>query len=121
MTMKTLLNHRRSLCALLLALSFASCIGPFNATSRVHTWNREIGNRWAGEGVFLVLRALPIYAICTVGDLLIFNSIEFWGGTNPIDPPARERVKALWDADDARAAESREGDGEGEHAEGDGD
>lgn len=115
--MKTLLNHRRSLCALLLAFSFASCIGPFNTVSRLHTWNREFENRWAGEGVFLVLRVLPIYGLAFVGDVLIFNSIEFWGGENPIDPPARERVKALWDADDARAAASREED-EAEHASG---
>jgi hypothetical protein len=70
----------------------------------LHTWNREIENRWLGEGVFLVLRYVPVYALCTIGDLLLFNSIEFWGGTNWVDPPNPERIKALNEADDARAA-----------------
>ena len=27
---------------------------------------------------------IPAYEICILGDGLIFNSIEFWGGNNPI-------------------------------------
>jgi hypothetical protein len=91
---------------LALAMAGAGCIGPFNAINRVHTWNREIDNRWAGEGVYLVLRILPVYALCFVGDVLVFNSIEFWGWENPVDPPAKERVMALREADAARAAEA---------------
>ncbi len=104
---------RTVLCGLLAGLMCTSCIGPFNATRRIHTWNREFDNRWAGEGVFLVFRALPVYGAAFVGDILIFNSIQFWGWENPIDPPSQERVEALWAADDARAAEARgESDGE---------
>jgi hypothetical protein len=75
----------------------AGCIGPMNASSRLKTWNREIENRWAAEGVFLVLRYVPVYAACFLGDVLIFNSIEFWGGENPIDPVDPERVSAIAD------------------------
>lgn len=103
--MKTNRITRGFLCALALAALGTSCIGPFNATSRIHTWNREIDNRWAGEGVFLVFRALPVYTAAFVGDVLIFNSFEFWGAKNPIDPPSKERLQALAEADDARAAE----------------
>ena len=103
--------RRTVLIALLLALTTTSCVGPFNATRRIHTWNREIDNRWAGEGVFLVFRALPVYGLAAVGDMLIFNSFQFWGFDNPIDPPSKDRVKALHDADDARAAEAM-GDGD---------
>ena len=102
--MKTFGIKRVILSALLVMLCCTSCIGPFNAGRRIHTWNREIGNRWLGEGAFLVMRFLPIYSIAFVGDVLIFNSIEFWGGTNPIDPPSKDRIQALKDADDARAA-----------------
>lgn len=90
---------------LALVCSTTSCFGPFNATARVHTWNREFENRWAGEGVFLAFSILWVNRVVLVGDMLIFNSIEFWGGTNPIDPPSKERVQALRDADDARARE----------------
>jgi hypothetical protein len=102
--MKNLGIKRVILSALLVMVCFTSCVGPFNAGRRIHTWNREIENRWVGEGVFLVFRFVFVYSAAFVGDILIFNSIEFWGGTNPIDPPSKDRIQALKDADDARAA-----------------
>lgn len=30
---------------------------------------------------------LPVYPLCLAGDIVIFNSIEFWGGNNPINEP----------------------------------
>ena len=86
-----------------------SCFGPFNTCRRLKTWNREIENRWAGEGVYLLLSAAWVYRVAFVADAFVFNSIEFWGGENPIDPPAPERLKALMDKDDARAAEASKG------------
>ncbi|MHC4078242.1 MAG: DUF3332 family protein [Planctomycetota bacterium] len=85
---------------LLLATLTTGCFGPMNASTRLKVWNSEIENRWGGEGVFILLK-IPwggIYAFTFLGDALIFNPIEFWGGTNPIDPvdPKRlERVKKL--------------------------
>jgi len=90
---------------LLLVLPSTSCIGPMNASSRLHTWEREIENRWAGEGVFLLTYVFWVNRLVFLSDIIIWNSIEFWGGDNPIDPVAPERIKALQDADDARAAE----------------
>ena len=92
---------------LFLALVGTSCFGPFNTSARLHTWNREIENRWGGEGVFLVFQVFRIYSAAFVADAFIFNSIQFWGGDNPILPPSKERIKALQDADDARAAEAQ--------------
>lgn len=86
-----------------------SCFGPFNTSRRLKTWNREIENRWGGEGVYLLLSAAWVYRVTFVADAFIFNSIEFWGGDNPVDPPSMERIKALNDADDARAAEADKG------------
>jgi hypothetical protein len=64
------------------------CIGPFNLTKTLHHWNSTFtGNEWGQEGMFLVLNILPVYGICILGDAIIFNSIEFWGGDNPISPP----------------------------------
>ncbi len=71
---------------LLLCLVLCSCVGPFNLTSNVLDWNNSIngGRSWLGEIVFLVFVWVPVYGICMIGDALIFNTIEFWGGTNPI-------------------------------------
>ena len=63
-----------------------SCYGPFQLTKNLHHWNGSIENKWGREGVFLVLAIIPVYGLCILGDALIFNSIEFWGGDNPIEP-----------------------------------
>jgi hypothetical protein len=75
------------LVVLCLGILMSGCYGPFNLTKRVYAWNGEFEGDWAQEGMFLVLAILPVYFFATLGDGLIFNSIEFWGGTNPIDPP----------------------------------
>lgn len=81
-------KSQQSLVALaLVGVLAAGCYGPFNLTRRLHHWNGQVGQRWAQEGVFILLAYFPVYGICTLGDALIFNSIEFWGGQNPISPP----------------------------------
>ena len=78
---KTLLG-----CALALGLTTTSCLGPDNAWENLHDWNRTVtDNKWANEGIFLGLTIIPVYALFQLGDILIFNSIEFWTGNNPID------------------------------------
>ncbi len=58
----------------------SGCYGPFRLTTKLHQWNGNVSNKkFVNELVFL-----PAYGLCTLGDVLIFNSIEFWGGQNPI-------------------------------------
>ena len=82
---------------LALALMSSACFGPFNATRQVYDWNKDVGGKWAQEGVFLVFAILPVYGLAMLGDAVIFNSIEFWTGDNPIDAPgmARADVKSF--------------------------
>ena len=70
------------LCAFLLC---TGCLGPGHATGHLFKFNRSFENRWAQEGMFLVM--LPAYVIFGIGDQLIFNSVYWWTGDNPIDPP----------------------------------
>ncbi len=81
------MGTNRKIGAGLLALSFlfAGCYGPFRLTRKLHQWNGEVGSKWANEVVFIVLVWTPVYGLATLGDALIFNSIEFWTGENPID------------------------------------
>ena len=72
---------------LAVALFASGCYGPFNLTRRLYRWNGQVGDKWANEFAFLVLAWLPVYGLATLGDALIFNSIEFWGGKNPVEPP----------------------------------
>ncbi len=73
---------------LCLSIFASGCYGPFNMTRRVHHWNGTVSeNEWAQEGVYLLLNIIPVYGIAVFLDSLIFNSIEFWGGENPVSPP----------------------------------
>lgn len=74
-----------SLALALMCVSATSCYGPFKLTKKLHRWNGEVENKWAREGLFLVLVIVPVYPFAALGDAIIFNSIEFWSGENPID------------------------------------
>lgn len=73
------------LAALLASILCVSCLGPNNATGRVGHWNAQLDGKWKREGMFLLL--IPVYIITSIGDMVIFNSIYWWTGNNPIDPP----------------------------------
>lgn len=68
-----------------MAIAFSGCYGPFRLTNKLHTWNGQVSQKkFVNELVFLGMCIIPAYEICLLGDGLIFNSIEFWGGNNPI-------------------------------------
>ena len=79
---------------LALTLMFSGCYGPFRLTRKLHTWNGQVGEKWANEFVFLVLVWVPVYSLATLGDALIFNSVEFWTGDNPIESSKADQVGA---------------------------
>ena len=85
----------RAIAFLCIGLLMSGCHGPFNLTRRLHRWNGQVGGRWANEVVFLCFIWLPVYSLATLGDGLIFNSIEFWTGNNPITPPTAEAPHAM--------------------------
>lgn len=63
----------------------SGCYGPFRLTSKLHNWNGQVSQKKiVNELVFLGMCIIPAYEICVLGDALIFNSIEWWGGRNPI-------------------------------------
>lgn len=65
-------------------VSMSSCIGSFTLTNRVLGWNNHVGNKFINELVFIGFLILPVYEVCSLADILVLNSIEFWSGSNPI-------------------------------------
>ena len=61
-----------------------SCYGPFNLTHKLHSWNGTVGSKGVNAVVFFAFLVIPVYDVCVFLDAVIFNTIEFWGGTNPI-------------------------------------
>lgn len=64
---------------------FSSCIGSFNLSKKLLTWNQSIDSKFVNEVVFVALWIVPVYEVCMLADILVINSIEFWTGDNPVE------------------------------------
>jgi len=73
---------------LVLCLGVTGCTGTFALTRKVYNFHTTQGDKWANEFAFLVVWILPIYGISTLADAIVFNSIEFWTGDNPVNASA---------------------------------
>ncbi|HSB45422.1 MAG TPA: DUF3332 family protein [Nitrospira sp.] len=68
----------------------SACYGPFNLTRNVYHWNSnikgsgEVNEKWMKEIVFFGMIVIPVYMFSALLDAFIFNSIQFWGGDNPV-------------------------------------
>ncbi|MDA0373075.1 MAG: DUF3332 family protein [Planctomycetota bacterium] len=83
------MSKRLAAVALGLAVSLTSCIGPNKLANSVLSWNSTVTeSKFANELIFLGLHFVPVYQIAYAADGLILNSIEFWGGENPVAKPA---------------------------------
>ena len=80
-----------SLGLLAVAMTTAGCFGPFNLTRRLYQWNQQVGAKWEREFMFILLAWAPVYGVSVLADAVVFNSMEFWTGNNPVDPPGRNR------------------------------
>jgi len=64
--------------------TLAGCVGSNVITKKLMKFNIEVvDNRYARAGVNFLLA--PVYGLTTAADYVIFNSLEFWMGKNPID------------------------------------
>ena len=77
---------KKSLVALALTAGLlSSCLGSNNAFNGLQSWNEGMSeNKWGNQVVSFLLWIVPVYPIVLWADIVIFNSIEFWGGDNPI-------------------------------------
>ncbi|SEU13300.1 DUF3332 domain-containing protein [Stigmatella erecta] len=74
-----------TLCVGVLSLHMSGCFGKFSLTRAMWEFNKNVSdNKFAQWGVFLVMAIVPVYAIGTLVDALVINSIEFWTGENPV-------------------------------------
>ncbi|MEW6077904.1 MAG: DUF3332 family protein [Thermodesulfobacteriota bacterium] len=75
---------RKIFIGLLIVICLTGCMGQNGLMGKAAKFNLSVvENRYGREGVFICM--IPAYLVCSVCDLLIFNSIEFWSGTNPLN------------------------------------
>lgn len=78
---------KKPLVALVLTVSIlsSSCLGEFKAFNNLKNWNKEVSdNKFVNNAIFWGFFIIPVYPLFFLGDLVIFNVIEFWSGSNPI-------------------------------------
>jgi hypothetical protein len=80
--------------AVLFTIGLAGCFGNFAATRKVYDFNQSFGGKWENEVLFWAMNIVPIYMVAGVLDVFVFNTIEFWTGSNPIVmAPGEEVIK----------------------------
>jgi hypothetical protein len=71
--------------ALAAAFLMSSCLGSFSAVTGLKNWNDSVSDsKFVNNLVFWGLNIIPVYGLFVLGDVVIFNLIEFWSGSNPI-------------------------------------
>jgi len=70
----------------LLSIGCTGCLGTNATFEGLRDWNEEVtDNRWANEGIFVGLNLTAAYPLAYLGDILVFNAIEWWTGNNPME------------------------------------
>nr|MDK2850694.1 hypothetical protein [Candidatus Cloacimonadota bacterium] len=78
----------------LFTVGLAGCFGNFAATRKIYDYNQSFSGKWQNQVVFWVMNIVPVYLVGGVLDVLVFNTIEFWSGNNPIAmAPGEEVIK----------------------------
>ncbi|WP_025820521.1 DUF3332 domain-containing protein [Shewanella marina] len=69
--------------ATLMTSQLTACMGQMGLSGMLTKANLSVvDNRYARAGLYMLLA--PAYGLTATADLFIFNSVEFWTGTNPI-------------------------------------
>ncbi len=85
-----------ALLAVTMLVAAQGCYGPFELTRKVYNFNSTIGNKWANEGVFLVMVIIPVYQVSALVDGIVLNSVEFWTGKSAL---SSKRMQSIQDGD----------------------
>ena len=65
------------------AALLTGCLGQNALFDTVQDWNSTASNnKFVNQGISFVFWWVPVYGLSLLGDIIIFNSIEFWTGTN---------------------------------------
>ena len=81
--------------ALSVLITQTGCFGSFGLIQKVHGFNDSVDNKVLKTLLFYVLNIVPVYGIAGFLDVVIFNLIEFWSGSNPLSMEAGQVEEQL--------------------------
>jgi hypothetical protein len=67
-----------------LATSLQGCYGKFALTRKVYALNGEVHDKFLRSGLTWVFLIFPVYGLAGLADFVVFNTVEFWSGKNPV-------------------------------------
>lgn len=98
---------KKVLLTTLAATTLSGCLGHNALFNTVQDWNATASDeKFVNQGISFAFWIFPVYGLTLFADVIVFNSIEFWTGTNPINNKG-PRVSG---------ATQHFNDGEGNHA-----
>jgi hypothetical protein len=65
-------------------VSLQGCYGKMSLTKKVYKLNGDISDKHLRSFVTWIFVLAPVYTATVLADFILFNTIEFWSGTNPI-------------------------------------
>jgi len=65
-------------------LSLQGCYGRMALTKKVYAVNGEVNDKFVRSLVTWVFIIVPVYGVSALADFVLFNTIEFWTGKNPV-------------------------------------
>jgi hypothetical protein len=85
------------------------CYGNFALTRKLYAWNGTVGDKWINSIVMFALSIVPVYLACGIADYLLFNTLQFWTGKNPVTMNEGEKDMQMvhWKGNDYRLTATR--------------
>lgn len=77
--------------ALSVCVGMSSCMGSFGLLNKFASWNQgATGNKFVNGFIGILLS--PVYGFCFAADWFVFNTIEFWTGSQLIASNTTQRM-----------------------------
>jgi len=81
-----------ALLAVFIVVSVFGCYGNMSLTKKVYRFNGSVGNKFVQSIVNWAFWICPVYEIAMFLDVFVFNTIEFWTGSNPLTMNEGENI-----------------------------
>ena len=81
-----------ALLAVFIIVGVFGCYGNMSLTKKVYNFNGSLGNKYVQSIVNWAFWICPVYEISMFLDYVLFNTIEFWTGSNPLAMNENEKI-----------------------------
>ena len=81
-----------ALLAVFIIVGVFGCYGNMSLTKKVNQFNGSVGDKYVQSIVNWAFWICPVYEISMFLDYVLFNTIEFWTGSNPLAMNEGEHV-----------------------------